>query len=310
MATDAKLEGYLTALDKALSMISVSDRADILTEIKSHILAAQEKNPDQSTASLLAAMGDPEVVANRYLLERGLKPHKHGRTSVVKWLTIGFLGTFGIACAAVVLLIWKLSPLISVDEKNERVQILGGLIDVDGRAEKVKIGKGWTIDGMEASKFDGAKKLTAQTKEIRIPFSNAKLTVGASTDGQIHWNCQVVGTPGQTVATEAAGIFTLNLEKAMGAECDIQLPSLKSTIHGANGKVDLVRPQSELDVNMANGKVAIEQDQAKQYKFDLTVANGKVETFNSSDAIGAIAIKVNLGNGEISREEGSEEETE
>jgi len=77
---------------------------------------------------------------------------------------------------------------------------------------------------------------------------------------------------------------------------------MKSTIKGANGKVGIVRPQGELDISMSNGKVEIEQDKAKLYKFDLNVGNGQVEKFDSSDAKDAIAIKVNVGNGMISRE--------
>lgn len=306
MGTDPKLETYLTALDKALGPIPVSDRADILIEIKSHILDATERNPQSSIPQLLAALGEPEQVANRYLLERGLKPNRQSRAPIVKWLTIGFLGTFAIICFSFVALIWKFSPLVSVDEKNENVKLLGGLIDITGSIGDFNISKdGWTHK-IESHEIRGDKKLGKDTKEILVPFSNAKIKIRPSTDGQVHWKCKMIGIHNQELATESKGTFTLNLANAGGAKCDIQVPALKSTIRGANGKITLHKPQIETEVTMSNGKVEITQDITKTYKFDLVVANGTVDKFESSTAANAIPIKVALSNGKIGLDDSEE----
>lgn len=308
MGTDPKLETYLTALDKALGPIPVSDRADILIEIKSHILDALEKNPQATVPSLLAALGEPEQVANRYLLERGLKPNRQSRAPIVKWLTIGFLGTFGIICAVFVMLVWKLSPLISVDEKQDRVQILGGLIDINGAEGQFKLGfdDGFMKHQFNSEEFVGAQKLAKETKEIQVPFSNGKLKISPSTDGQVHWKCKLIGSKGQGTTTESKGVFTLNLQKAGGAKCDIEIPAIKSVIHGANGKVALVKPQMATEVTILNGKVEIAEDKSKSYKFDLQVVNGSQESFVSSQAGDAIPIKVAISNGKIDRDKSAE----
>jgi uncharacterized membrane protein len=76
MSTDPRLEGYLAKLETVLGPFSASDRAEIIMEIKSHVLAALDRDPNASMDSILAALGEPETVANRYLMERGMKPTK------------------------------------------------------------------------------------------------------------------------------------------------------------------------------------------------------------------------------------------
>ena len=95
-ANDPRLENYLTALDSALKPLSISDRADIVTEIKSHVMSALEREPERALDAILAALGEPETVANRYLIERGQKPSKPSISPAVKWIVIGFLGTFAL----------------------------------------------------------------------------------------------------------------------------------------------------------------------------------------------------------------------
>src|SRR3990167_8860664 len=120
MTTEPKLEAYLSELDKYLGQISVSDRADIIIEIKSHVLDAQSKNPTQDIEVILNSMGDPESVAKRYLQERGLQAGIAAKTSslsmmwlpaAIKWLVIGFLGFISIIVIVVALLIWRFTPL-------------------------------------------------------------------------------------------------------------------------------------------------------------------------------------------------------
>lgn len=137
MTTEPKLEAYLSELDKYLRQIPVSDRADIIIEIKSHVLEAQSKNPIQEVEKILNSMGDPESVAKRYLQERGLQSSLPTKTSSmmwlpasIKWLVIGFLGFIAIIVIVVSLIIWRFTPLISVDEVNNRVSIGGGLIQI------------------------------------------------------------------------------------------------------------------------------------------------------------------------------------
>jgi hypothetical protein len=157
MPLDDRLEHYLARLDRALTAISISDRADIVTEIKSHALSAMEREPKPSLDSVLAALGEPEIVANHYLLERGLKPGKPPVSPIVKWIVIGFLGTLATFVILIALLLKAAGPVIKVSDKEDRVTLLGGFIDIDGKKGTVKIGDSF-IDGGNAKteKFQGS----------------------------------------------------------------------------------------------------------------------------------------------------------
>ena len=139
MASDPRLERYLTALERALKPFPVSDRAEVITEIKSHVLAALEHDPQARLDHVLAALGEPEMVANRYLIDRGLKTAKPPISPIVKWLVVGFLTTIAMLFIFLGFLVSQFSPIIKVEEKGDKVAFLGGLIQVNGDEGKFKI---------------------------------------------------------------------------------------------------------------------------------------------------------------------------
>jgi uncharacterized membrane protein len=146
MTTEPKLETYLSELDKYLGQIPVSDRADIIIEIKSHVLQAQEKSPNEDIGLILHSMGEPESVAKRYLQERGLQfslPKQQSSSMMwlpasIKWLVIGFLSFVGIIVIVASLLIWRFTPLISIDDTTNQVTIGNGLIQIHDSGKKTK----------------------------------------------------------------------------------------------------------------------------------------------------------------------------
>jgi len=141
MNTQAILNSYLSELDKALNQLPVSDRADIIVEIKSHVLEAQAKNPNQSLDEILSSIGEPNAVAKRYLQERGVSsmqpaPRASGSmmwlANSIKWLVIGFISFVALLLLVIALIIWRFTPLISVDDTHNKVSIGGGIINVTG----------------------------------------------------------------------------------------------------------------------------------------------------------------------------------
>ena len=110
MKTERTLNDYLRRLEKTLGPISVADKAEIILEIKSHIEEAQTSGTPLK--DVLSSLGEPETVANRYLLERGLRVQRAPRHPILKWLTIGFLGSVGMVILAVLVLVWKFSPIV------------------------------------------------------------------------------------------------------------------------------------------------------------------------------------------------------
>jgi len=308
MKADPKLEAYLAALDKALGPISVSDRAEIITEIKSHILLAQEKDPSQNLNSILASIGEPEAVANRYLLERGLKPGKPSKSPMVKWLTIGFLGTFGMICVTTIILVYSFTPLISVDEEKERVILLGGVIDVDGQEGNVKIGPIHVKEDKANQKFKGSMPLDPErTKSVKVSFSNGIFEVSPSLGKEIRWDCKVGNSTAKDFINDKAGIFTFDFGGIDKVKCELEIPNnIKFDLSGSNGKLDLENPQADTSISLTNGKIHIDPDKTKKYKYEMKVTNGSVANFVSSEDKDAIQIRVKMANGKITTEDNEE----
>lgn len=290
---DPRLENYLSTLDRALSSLSVSDRADIVTEIKSHVLSAMERDPNQSVDTVLASLGEPEMVANRYLLERGLKPGKPPISPVVKWIVIGFLGTMALFLAALVVLAVYLSPVVKVDEEKQQVKLFGGLVQVDG--EDVTIGS-QKLTKMKNSKFSG--NATAE-KAIALKLSNGKIEARTAVDQNFSWRCEGTGASAFPLHTKDK-TQVLDLSDIAFVGCEIRVPvGHELSITGTNGRVDLDEPRFSASVELANGKVSIDAEKGVRYAYDLNVTNGKVDQF-TSDPNPEYRIKAKIGNGKIS----------
>jgi hypothetical protein len=300
MSIEPKLEAYLNALDRALGQIPISDRAEIITEIKSHVLDSQKKHPEQDIDLVLNSLGEPETVANRYLLERGLKVGKPTKTPMVKWLTIGFLGTLSISVSLLALVLWKFTPIISVDNEKDRVVILGGLIDIHGKSKKSHFGSGLDVRGKEnETNIDGSKEIGKSVQQILVSFNNGIFKITSEKQNEIKWQCQGTGQD-IPILSEYQETLKLAFDKMEGAVCHIQLPSnIKLDIQGVNGQIEIFKPKSGVDVQLENGKIHFEPDSQLKYKYQIQVENGYAESFFSSDSKDAISVKLNLKNGSI-----------
>lgn len=274
MTTEPQLDAYLASVDKALGKITLGDRAEIVTEIKSHILSARERDASRSVQEILATLGAPETVAQRALTARGLK------TSTLKWITLGAVGA--------ALLVWKLSPLISFDSFTAKSSLRTGLADLFD-------------DSVGGVVFDGEKILKPGMDTVEVPFSNGQMTFTAGKE--LSWKCKV--KPGarlsQVIEQDHGVVFDFG---SSGAErCQIEVPAGKKLkISGRNGRVDLKNPQGEIDAELINGVVTISPDPARHYLFKTELRNGMSDSFDSSDETDAIPISVKVTNGKIVKE--------
>lgn len=311
MTTHPQLERYLLDLDKALGPISMSERAEIVTEIKSHIMEAERKSPEKSTTQILEALGSPEQVANRYLLERGLKPIAQPKSRtwapVVKWLTIGTLGITTISAIVFVILIWKFSPIIKIDGEKDTVSILGGLISIDGKEGKVQVGSTTLKGDDESNRFEGKKELkNPEEFTIQVPFSNGKFDLVNSLGTDFSWSCKTAGSP-KDLFKENKKNLTLDLSGVIGSKCTLSIPKgINISLKGANAKISIEKPRYHLDVSAVNGKVSLLPDPNLSYLFDTKVANGKSDSFDSKHGAHPYKVAIKLSNGIIESETESE----
>lgn len=233
MATDPRLENYLSALERVLAPFPVSDRAEIVTEIKSHVLSALERDPQQSIDSILHAMGAPESVANRYLLERGLKPTKPPISPAVKWIVIGFMGTAAMLLLFVGTLAWKLSPILKIDERAGRVVILGGLIDVNEKEGTVKVGP-MHIEGKKGGWTTYAGNRPVRDREITIRIDDGRLEIVEHEGADFAWNCRGASSTRGAAMIETPQAIGLDVHDNHGVRCEIAVP--KGVDLSINGK--------------------------------------------------------------------------
>ena len=300
MSDSKELESYLTRLDKALGQISVSERAEIVTEIKSHIMDAQEIEPDKSLGSILASLGEPEQVASRYLLERGLSLKQPPRHPIVKWLVIGVLGTFFLIMMFIFILIWKFTPFVEVDEEKGRVKILGGLIDVNEEKGSVKIGSFNIDNDTETKQVEGEQVINKdEINFINIPFVNGKFELMNSLDNIFRWNCNIIGKANDPIILNDKSV-EFALSKNGSSKCSFKIPSNTSVnVNGSNAKIKVLKPLYNININSLNGQVVIIPHAEKTYKYDMSVTHGEVDSFKSNDSNESYKISVNLMNGLI-----------
>ena len=130
-----ELEVYLTRLEKCLGPLGISEKAEIITEIKSHVMDTLDNNDTETVKEVLDALGTPRQVAQKYLTEKGIEPKKDSDNSVVKWVSLSLISVIGACLVLMIVLVWKFSPLVKVDGENGRVQILGGMIDIENNED-------------------------------------------------------------------------------------------------------------------------------------------------------------------------------
>lgn len=303
MKNDPKLEQYLMKLDKALGQISVIDRSDIITEIKSHILDAKEREPEREIGQILSALGEPENVANRYLMEKGIKPGKPSRTPVFKWLVIGFLGTFAIIALSFLALIYHFTPILKVDDAGSKVSVFGGAIEIDDKNDRVFI-NGLSISSSR-NRVRGSMELNKKELDlIDAEFGTGKVEFNAIKGSQIiEWDCHIesekVASNSKIISKQGRSL-KVDLREFRDPHCEISIPAeIALKTRGESGTIILTRPMAPVNIVLKNGIVDIEPNSSVQYKYDLKVINGRIEGLESSTDKNAIPVSITVSNGSI-----------
>lgn len=303
MIENKMLDNYLYDLEKALNDVRPAERAQIILENQQHILEAREKFPEKSLNDILNDLGSAQKVANHYLLDRGLKTYKPTRHPFLKWFSIMFLGSVGLLMATILVVIWKFTPLFKVDEKSQRIIILGGLIDVNGISGKIKVGDQYQfIQNKYTNQFDGALDVPKnEFDELVINFKSGSIDLKTNFNRKLSWDCKLEKPPGQDFININNDIIEIDLEKTGGSSCILEVPTdLKLTLDGEDAQVSLIEPEYDTYIDIDNGNVSVSPNPEVEYTYDLRVKNGTAPKGNSSIKQDAYEIKVYVENGIIS----------
>ncbi len=302
---ELRIEHYLLQLDRELRPLTVSQRAEIITEIKSHITGVLEKDPTRDIENILNGLGAPKAVAEPYLTSKGLKSASPPRTGRwLKWLAVGTVAFFAFIFIAGLSAIWYLSPLVQVDESQGRIRLLGGMIDVNEKLGHVKLGGLEINDAMKVGfETGGEEDLTNQEiKMIKIPFNTARLNIEPDPGKLMRWKCSA-STKQSPKAEVVAGVLSLNLDALDLAKCTIALPrGIASDFKGVNGQMEISVPGDPMNISLVNGKVNIRLDPNLIYDFQVKVKNGLQDFFPRSVKANAIKMKVDVVNGLVKKE--------
>lgn len=304
MNNDNKLlELYLRRLDNGLSRISVSEKAEIIMEIRGHILDALEKSEDKDLAKILDSFGSPEQMANKYLGERNIPPlATKDHTPLFKWIVIGVLGMSTLCIIGLSIVLWKFTPLIKVDESNDRVTLLGGIVTIEGDGEGVEVKANFKdkFKNLKIHEDISLDKLNVQ--EALFKFNNGKIEIENSRQNVISWKCRLLDAGQDQAQKEVTDskVF-VDLTGIDLTKCKIFVPAdILLVVKGNNGKLELDELKNNIEASIHNGKISFGPEGGVDYRYDLNVANGSIDNgFNSSDKANAYQVKLSLTNGKI-----------
>jgi hypothetical protein len=276
MEKNIKLEQYLGKLDKGLGQIPVSEKAEIITEIKSHILDAKAKDDSKKLEDILAAIGEPELVANRYLIERGLKPMKAPTHPIFKWLIIGFLGTFAIIVIFISILIWRFTPIMKIHD--DKVTLLGGTIDVDKESDTSF--SRWTTIG-KAVQFDEKTFDPSRIKSVNIQNGAGDVTIKLIKKGDAvlrvgrkGHKCDLISElniSGELLVT------TSDKHDCSFTSVELSIPSKANVkVKDGSGNINIDSISGNIDAKTGSGDIRIDLDKNTKSKLDLVTGSGDI----------------------------------
>lgn len=300
MDSNKILDQYLFELEKHLQDINPRDKSKIILEIDEHIQESLEKYPDQDIKVILEDIGEAQKVANHYRLNKGLKLFKPEKHPFLKWLGIMFITCFSLFILAVGLVVWKFTPIFEVDEKEGRVVVLGGLLDINRNSGKVKIMDQYHFtENNYSNQFDGTIDFPKEeTDELVFNFKSGLFNFTTSEDEKLSWNCKLDSPPTENFLNQSDETVEIDLEEYEGANCDIKVPSgIKLTIDGKDANISFTDTEYDLYLEMENGQVTFTSNPEVDYNYDINVKNGVSDTFTSSEKPDAYEIKIYLDNG-------------
>lgn len=299
------LEHYLHELEQTLGQLPPSQRAKIVHETHDHVHQVRQNYPEKTIAQILDDLGPAAKLGNHHLLDNNLKTYKPKRSPFIKWLSIGFIGSVSAFFLFVVFLIIKFSPLYHLDEKNNRLVILGGLIDLNVASGQYKVFDQYQFvpSNKFTNQFNGSIDVPREEfDELVINFKSGTLDIKTSVDRRFMWDCKLENPPEDDFINMSKDMIDIDLEKTGGANCELVVPSdLKLTVQGDAGQVTLTEPEFDAYVELVSGNVIIRPGPEVEYKYDLKVANGTIERApQSSTNPDAYEVRATVENGKIS----------
>lgn len=299
---DYDIQDFLNKVEVHLQDMDLPQRQAALDELRSTIHRYLQTMPATDFLRLKRLLGGPRGVANTIRLQKGMPLRgSHARSTRQAVLWVLGTGTF-LFVMLVTFLWWKFTPLINISD--ERVQILGGLIDIDGQLGQVKMGNSFEYtDPQYKNFFEGNYEIPTEVEDMIVEFDRGQIEVSYTPDSRLSWNCKVTTEPSDGFIRQEKEAVVVSLKNLGGSDCTFKLPArLKHTINGDAGKVVVLAPANDTFIQLGTGLVEITPDSERIYRFDVRVGTGSSDPgFASLSKDDGIEIKVDVGTGRVQK---------
>ncbi|MBY0515299.1 MAG: hypothetical protein K2P81_00215 [Bacteriovoracaceae bacterium] len=301
--TEQDVQDFLLKTEEFLAELSSDEREEALKNLSQQLHAYAHTMPGADFTKVKMALGGPRGAANFIRLKHKIPLQYTSAPNVKRAVSITLLSGLIAFFLILGVLWWKFTPILSV--KEDRVQVLGGLIDIDGQLGQFKVGDSYEFsDSQFKNVFEGSYEIPPeQVEDVVIEFDRGQLEVSYTQESRLVWTCKVSAEPSDGFIRQEKEVVTMNLKSVGGTDCSIKVPAkFKYTINGDAGKVDIIAPANDTFVQLGNGMVVIAADSELSYRFDLKVGQGIVDpSFKSLSKEDGIELKVELGNGSIQK---------
>lgn len=281
---------FLKQVEKYLSDLNITQKSKILSELSEEL--------EVEDLSFL----DPLTTANQKRISLGLAPYSQKqRKSFASLLVKAFVVLTIVFVIFISFLIHKFTPLFKIDEKNERVTILGGLIDIDGKSGKLKIaGDVQFTDAKYNNSFDLDLDVAPSVNNINFDLGSGNYTFETSSTEKLHLNCKLSSPPLSNIIQEKPQTISIDLRKYLGS-CKVKIPKGKFVnIEADEASVNLLKPEYNVAINLDNGTVEIAPKSDVAYDYALSIENGgHIGQFESLGGSAEYNIDVKIDNGTI-----------
>lgn len=297
---------YLIKTEHYLKDLSPSDKANIILEIQDHLNKQVSEFPKKDIQIIISELGSPQSVANKYRRQKGISDFKENKPfSFFKFIFSISVILFTIFVIAIGLLIWNFTPIFKIDENSNRITILGGLIDVNGKSGKVKFMDHYQFtDNNFTNSFEGSIDIIEENyDELVVNFKSGTLNLTYNEQNQVNWNCKLDSPPQEDFVNRSEEIVELDFEELDGISCDISAPTrFKTTVDATDGRVTILGPLNDTFVELTNGDIIFRPNPELDYKYELDATRLDINTFESSTAKDAIEINLTTKNGDLIRQ--------
>ena len=290
-----ELNPFLKEVEKYLDDLPILERNKIISELNAQL----QENPELLRRSHLATANEKRIEAGFDSYQVKSSGSTFGR---ILFKTFAFM--FVCFLLFVGFLVWKFTPIFKIDEENQRVTILGGLIDIDGKAGKFIVADEvhFTVSNY-VNDLTGEIKLDGNDKPIYIYFESGKFDFETTETSELSFECKLSSPPTDEMINQSDVEIILDFKQLEGSNCAFKIPARSRIItRGNTAAVTLTKPDFDFNLKLEVGNVILDLSEDKSYFLDLNTKTGNLDEFKSfSSNNGEHRIKVEVNTGSISR---------